>query len=233
MHRLPNTLFALQSYELAVDHARARLAEIERALSTDEQVAACQTALEASESASQHAQAQVKDLELEMAGLTHKIKEVNELLYGGGLHPKELQDRQDELASLQNRYTTLENRQSELNAVLQQLNAEHQANQEALTAAVSERDRIHLELIAERGTLDTKIKANLRKHKATLGEVPEEVYKQYRLLRKKKHGQAVAIMQGNHCSACGIEQNWTVVQEVLADDQLVYCQGCGRILVSH
>lgn len=233
MPNIPNALYTLQTYELAVDHARARIADIEAALTGDEDLKSAQSAHENSEAAVQECQTTIKNLEEDLKRLQLKIAEVNELLYGGSIrNPKELQERQDEITSLQNRQSDVETHIHELTTDLEKLRAEHRSNQETLTVAISQRDKNHAELIIERNQLDTQIKTNLRKRKAALEEVPETIYKQYQALRKKKHGQAVALMQNSQCSACGIEQTWSHAQHVHANEGLIYCEGCGRILVS-
>jgi uncharacterized protein len=233
MPNILNALYILQTYELNVDHARARITEIEAALTGDEQLKVAQVAHEASEAALQQGQMKMRNLGDELERLKLKINEVDELLYGGQLrNPKELQERQDEVNSLRNRLADMEMYLQELTADEEKLKAEHRANQEALTQAISIRDKHHAELIIERDALDTKVKNNLRKRKSTLEEVPEGIYKQYQTLRKKKQGQAVALLQENQCSACGIEQTWSHVQQIQANEELVYCEGCGRILVS-
>ncbi len=233
MPNIPNALYSLQTYELAVDHARARIAQIEAALTGDEDLKSAQAAHESSETAVQACQTTIKNLEEDLKRLDLKIAEVNELLYGGSIrNPKELQERQDEIVSLQHRQTDMKTHIHELTVDLDKLRAEHRINQEVLTAAISQRDKNHAELIIERNQLDTQVKSNLRKRKVALEEVPETIHKQYQALRKKKHGQAVALMQNSQCSACGIEQTWAHAQHVHANDDLVYCEGCGRILVS-
>ncbi|MBI5931377.1 MAG: hypothetical protein HY862_18865 [Chloroflexi bacterium] len=233
MPNIPNALYTLQTYELAVDHARTRLAAIEAALTGDEDLKSAQAAHEISEAAVQQCQTTIKNLEEDLKRLQLKIAEVDELLYGGSIrNPKELQERQDEVNSLRNRATDIESHIQELMADLENLRATHRTHQEVLTAAISQRDKNHAELIIEQDQLNTQVKNNLRKRKTILEEVPETIYKQYQVLRKKKHGQAVALMQNSQCNACGIEQTWAHAQHVHENDELVYCEGCGRILVS-
>ena len=53
----------------------------------------------------------------------------------------------------------------------------------------------------------------------------------YRELRSAKRGQVVAPMVDNMCKVCGTTQNLTIAKQVRTGQGLVYCIGCGRILV--
>ncbi len=234
MKHTPSTLYTIQTYELAIDKARERLQEIEAALAHDENVARCQAAFDDSAQLLQQLRAQVKDLELELSSLKQKIEEVNHLLYSGRItNPKELQERQSELESLQRRQAVLEDR---LAATRDDVGTQETTHQQAtvdLEAAIVERDKSHVEMVAEQEQLNSEIQQNLKERKAVVDTVPRTLLKQYRSLRKKKRGQAVALLKGKQCTVCGIEQPSSEAQRVMHDEDLVYCVGCGRLLTSH
>ena len=233
MSSLPSTLYTLQKFELAVDKARGRIEEIDRALENDEVVAARKSELEALQNELNQAKATVKDLELEIQSLNNKIEETNELLYSGKIkNSRELTDRQNELESLKRRHKKLESNMLEAMTTAEQLKKDVAEAEKALETAREAQRQKNADLIEEREKLGTQIKQNLRRRKDTLKDIPKDDYKHYRLLRKKKRGVAVARLRGTTCGLCGVGQTTTAVQDIKRNDEIVYCSNCGRILVS-
>lgn len=231
MTKTASTLYSVQSLELAIDKTRERLAEIEQALADDEKVAACRAEFDTSEKAHTQARTHIKDLELEIASLAEKIKEVDKLLYSGRIgNPKELQDRQNELESLKRRQKTLEDQLLIAIEDADQKKIKLENAQAALENALEEQKRENADLITERDDLNAEMGANLKKRKSIVAEIPDNTFKAYRKLRKKKSGHAVALLKDQRCTICGIEQTSSDVQLVANSEDLVYCKGCGRIL---
>jgi predicted nucleic acid-binding Zn-ribbon protein len=231
MTRTASTLYSVQSLELAIDNTRQRLEEIEQALANDEKVAACRAKLDTSEKAHTQIRSQIKDLELELASLIEKIKEVDTLLYSGRiLNPKELQDRQNELESLKRRQQSLEEQLLTDTNDADKKKTAYENAQVALDSAVETRDRENADLISERDDLNAEMDSNLKRRKAIVADIPDNTFKAYRKLRKKKSGRAVALLKDQQCSLCGIEQTSQHTQLVSTSEDLVYCKGCGRIL---
>lgn len=231
MPNLPSTLYALQTLEIDVDNSRARLEAIEKLLASNEQVQNAEAALQASELHLQQSHAHLKNLELEISGLRQKINEVEELLYSGQLkNPRELQERQAESEALKKRLTTLEYDSLEANHVFENAKQQKEADDKIMAAALAEHDKSSSSLSAERDKLNEHVRAKLKERKALMAHVPDDTYQHYRQLRKKKKGVAVALLDGNSCSACHIEQTWVLTQQVKNDEGIVYCCECGRIL---
>jgi len=53
---------------------------------------------------------------------------------------------------------------------------------------------------------------------------------QYERLRRGKHGQAVATVQGGMCAACNVMLRPQLFNEVRANESVTTCENCGRIL---
>lgn len=227
-----STLYAIQGLELAVDEARQRLQEIDEALSNDALIASSQATLITAEATLHEVNAQAKNLELELSGLVQKIQEVDALVYSGKIkNPKELQERNDEVESLRRRQTNLEAQLAEAQNIQSTAQQDHTAAQLVLEQVLANRDIDQTELIEEREQLNRQIDTILRKRKAKVQEVPKETFEHYRNLRKRKRGQAIALLRGDSCTACGIEQPSSDVQRILQGNEMIYCIGCGRILV--
>lgn len=228
-----STLYAIQNLELAVDEARQRLQDIDAALSNDAVIAAAHQTLNTAETALHETSAHTKNLELELSSLIQKIQEVDTLVYSGKIkNPKELQERNDEVASLRRRQTNLEEQLAEAKTAQSTAQQRHTDAQHALDEALVHRATDQTELIEERDHLNHEIDTILRKRKAKMQGIPKETFEHYRNLRKRKRGQAIAILKEDSCSVCGIEQPSSDVQRILHGDEMVYCIGCGRILVT-
>jgi predicted nucleic acid-binding Zn-ribbon protein len=232
MQTLPSTLYKVQTLEIAIDRSRERLDEIEDALANDERVVAAKKALEESQTALNQTEGEVRNLEMEIAGLAEKIEEVDTLLYSGKIkNPKELQERQQEVESLRRRREFLQERLADTEKLLAQQQAETEEQQQTLQDIQEERQQENVELVAEQKELKKEVKNKLRERKSVVKQIPDSTYKQYRTIRKKKGGIAVAHLESNFCDVCKIEQNSSIVQQVQQmSDELVFCENCGRIL---
>lgn len=233
MQSLPTALYTLQKLELAVDKARDRISAIDEQLANNDELKLAQRTFDEVSKDLHQAQANIKDLELEISSLSQKIKDVNDLLYSGKIHnPKELTDRQNELESLRRRLGSLETRLIEGVSEVDTLSAAHSVSKKSLNDIQTSQRQENIDLVKEREKIDHEIKQYLRKRKTALKDIPEPLYKEYRALRKRKRGQAVATLKGNACSLCGVSQTTSSVQEIKDGQSLIHCSNCGRILVS-
>ena len=233
MSSILSTLFKVQEFELQIDEARQRLGEIEKALNSDKAIQDAKQDVTVANSKLSNASGRTTDLELELASLTEKIQNVNELLYGGSLtNPKELKEREDELASLNRRQ---ENLQFQLTNAKEDL-TEAQSMLDEASARLADAESTHAtestSLIEERKVLKEQERDIRKQRKSIVGEVPKPVLNQYRALRKTK-GQAVALLNGASCGVCSIEQPSSEVQRIITSDDIILCIGCGRILIGN
>jgi predicted nucleic acid-binding Zn-ribbon protein len=160
-----------------------------------------------------------------------KIEQVENSLYSGVVrNPKELQDLQNEAASLKRFLVILEDRQleamlsvdeaneifSNADAELQKIEAQNEKQQKSL---VDERDKI----LGERELFLAQQK-DARKH-----IIPTDL-NVYERLRKQRTGIAVAKVENRACNACGSTLSAALNQSARSPSQVVFCESCGRIL---
>src|SRR5262245_46809119 len=108
------SLLQLQGIDLEMDAKQNRQRAIDAALGDDPAVKQAQRDLLEAQTQLHVARVGVKNLEYENQSLGKKIAEVDSRMYGGKVsNPKELQDLQNDLASLQRRREALEERQFE------------------------------------------------------------------------------------------------------------------------
>lgn len=226
-------LYRLQTLDLTIVQRRARLKEIETALANNEQVAQAQRQLDAADQSLKPWQIRARDLDLEIKSLLQKIKETDERLYSGKVrNPKELQDLQSDIVSLKRRQSQLEDEllQAMLNSDEGQAavaEAQKGLNQVKAIWAGAQHD-----LTDEKGRIERELTGLESQRKQAATAVDADTLKKYETLRAKKQGHAVALLVGDSCKTCGVEQTSMLAQQVRQGTQLVYCNNCGRILAT-
>jgi predicted nucleic acid-binding Zn-ribbon protein len=226
-------LHRLQIVDLAIAQRRSRLAEIEALLGKDESVAQARKQLEAAENALKPWQIRGRDLDLEIKGVVQKIQTTDQHLYSGKVsNPKELTDMQEEIASLKRRQSQLED--SLLEAMLQTEEGQAVAAeaQQALSAAEAAWAGSQTDLIDEKKRLETQLIDLDAKRQEAAQPVDPANLKKYEAMRQKRRGQVVALLQGDSCTLCGVEQTSMNAQQVRQGHQIVVCESCGRILAT-
>lgn len=224
------TLFRLQALDLELEAGRARLAEIEQALSSNPAVLAAQKALAAAEATHRSARSAAHDVELDAQTLTSKIKETEGRLYGGSIrNPKELKDLQAEIDSLKRRLVEVE--EKELAALMELESAETALAQAQAQRQTAEKEMLVLNgaLAAERETLTVHVAEMQAQREAATTPVAAADRTLYEQLRRAKRGRAVAKLEDDVCTACGIEPT-AALRQIARRGEVAQCIGCGRIL---
>ncbi|NPV67947.1 MAG: hypothetical protein HPY64_12445 [Anaerolineae bacterium] len=225
-------LYQLQNIDLSISEYKARLAEIERLLAEHTRVPAAEQTLHQAEEALTSSRVRVRDLELELKGLASKSAATEETLYSGRVtNPKELQDLQEEVASLRRRHNRLED--SLLEAMIETESAQERFQQAAadLAEARAEADASRQALTAEFEQIQQALEPLRQQRSELLRLIDAANLELYKKLYSNKHGQAVAPVEDGACRACGVSQTSATVQLVRQGYKLVRCNNCGRILV--
>jgi predicted nucleic acid-binding Zn-ribbon protein len=226
-------LYRLQTLDLTLAQRRARLAEIDVALGKDESVAAARERLEAANRALKPWQTRNRDLDLEIKSLTQKIQTTNQMLYSGRItNPKECQDLEEEVASLTRRKDQLEYDQIEAMLHIDEEQAAVADAQRALDAAQAVWAGSQTDLLAEQQRLERELVDLEARRNQAVSAIEAVSLSKYEGMRLKKHGQPVALLDGDSCALCGVEQTSMIAQQVRQGAELVYCESCGRILAT-
>ncbi len=225
-------LFHLQEIDQNVLRMRRRLQEIATALGDDAVVAAAQQQVDGALAALTPLKTAQRSLELETRATAEKAQEVETTLYSGSVNnPKELQEMQAELNMLQQRKAELEERLLENMLTLEEAQAVVEQARTKLQTLSAERLGEKRHLLDEKEQLDTQMDALRQQRQAALLPVSPDILATYKQLMQQKNGYAVARLDGQSCSVCRIEQTMAIVQEVRRGKTLVFCLGCGRILL--
>ncbi len=225
-------LYQLQTIDLKINEYKARQVEIERLLGEHTRVPAAEQTLREAEADLAASRVKARDLELELKGLASKSASTEEALYSGRIsNPKELQDLQEELASLKRRHSRLED--SLLEIMIETEAAQERLKQAAedLALARSEANETHQALATELQQIQQALEPLRQQRSEILRQIDADSLELYRKLYGSKHGQAVAPLEEGACRVCGVSQTSATVQLVRQGHGLIRCSNCGRILV--
>ena len=226
-------LYRLQTVDLEIARRRARLKEIEAKLSGDETIAQAAQALETAEKALKPWQVKGRDLELEIKSVAEKAKAADADLYGGRISsPKALQELQSEIDALQRRQSQLEDDLLETMMEVEQHQAQVDDGNAGLEAARATLASTQSDLLDEQKRLQAEVVQAAERRKAMAEGIEPASLAAYDKLRQRLRGQAVALLQGEGCAVCGVEQTMSNLQQARSGRSLVYCESCGRILAN-
>jgi len=176
--------------------------------------------------------AQVSRLESEVDAVRQREDRDRGLLDSGSVNPKQLEELQHELGTLERRQASLEDSLLEVMERREQLAAEQateQAGAEALerelVAAEQARDEVIVEIEQTRTERATR-RAEL------VAELDAELLKVYDRQRGTS-GIGAARLVGGRCGACRIELDRGELSRITAasDDEVLRCSECGAILL--
>ena len=227
-------LYRLQLVDSRMDEIRMRLEEIRRIIENDEEMRQAKAFEAEREAIHKSAEHKLKLAESEVDKQRVKIEQTEASLYSGNVkNPKELQDLQNESASLKRYLGTLEERL--LEAMLEEEEAERERQM-----ASREIEKIQARLANQNVTL-TKEQSELGKElqrleserDAALSPLDAKLLQAYGDLREQRRGVAVVEISDGACAACGTTLTPSQRQSARSATQIYNCPTCGRILFAN
>ncbi len=224
-------LLHLQGIDLELDAHQARLQAIEKALGDDPAIRQAQRELVEAQAQLRSAHAVVQNLEFDSQNLAAKIAEVEGRTYSGLVkNPKELQDLQNEAASLKRRRGDLEEKQFDALVASEAAETRNADAQQRLKRAEAASAEAHRSLAEERTQLQATVTRLQANRDASLPSIPPGDLEVYARLRQSKKGRAVSQLDEGACTACGVAPSSSRIQDARQGAQLILCGNCGRIL---
>jgi len=175
-----------------------------------------------------------KALEDEAATVEAHAADIQRKMYDGTITAaKELEAFQTDHEHLKKRQIELEDRAIEILEAAEPIEAELAAltaRVEAATASVIEIDE---RLVVAEAEIDAEVERVRNERAAAAGEVPPVVLSAYEPMRLKLGGVGAARLTGNRCEGCHLQIPSAELEGIrhAADDALVTCPECGRLLV--
>jgi len=225
------TLYRLQTIDLEIDQKNRRLQEVKASLEGNEELQQVQQVLQDGEKKLSRQRTRLRDQELEMRSLVNKIGSVENRLYGGHIkNPKELASLQDEVQYLKRKKGELEDQVLETMIEVEESEANVTEQRERLARLEKEWQETQARLSAEQNELISRL-SQLKTKRANLQKtIDAGDLALYEDLRRRKHGQAVALLEGELCQACRVTLPSSKAQQARQGEKLTLCGSCERIL---
>jgi predicted nucleic acid-binding Zn-ribbon protein len=224
-------LFALQEIDLALSRDRKELEDIESRFGETDELRDARRLVAERKQELRSAESREKDAEYEADEQRRKIEPVEERLYRGGLtNPKELEDLQAELESLQRRRETLDERAL---AALDEVEVAQRALDEAdaiLRQIAGDFDTEQEEMHERRSGLEREIAELEARRTQDSGAIDSELLTLYERIAKKRQGRGIAKVEGGACGGCHISLPMNVLQRARGSAAITQCSSCERIL---
>jgi predicted nucleic acid-binding Zn-ribbon protein len=224
-------LYRLQQVDSQCDKANTRLREIESLLANNAAIQSAEKRVAKTGKELDDASKKLRQAETKVGDQRIKIEQNESILYGGKIrNPKELQDKQEEVAALKRYLIILEDRLLEAMLVVDDAEDAHNTAQDILAKAQDDFEILSTKLIAEREHLLRDITQCEIQRQATETSISEADLKIYSQLRKSRAGIAVAKVNDRACSACGSTLSAALYQAARSPNQITFCDSCDRIL---
>ncbi len=215
-----------------LNHRAAHLPEQQRYTEIQAEQGVVNDRLSALTLALEDIDAQVTRLESEIDGVRQREDRDRGLLDSGSVSPKQLEELQHELDTLQRRQTSLEDSLLEVMERREQLAAEQAdeaAKLDALQQDLAKTAQLRDDALAEID--DVRGQRSARREELVCGLDAElaDLYERQR----GTTGVGAARLQGRRCGACRIELDRGEIARIAAtpDDEVVRCSECRAILL--
>ena len=230
-------LLELQENDTATDrarHRRATLPELAAIAELDATESNLRTSIAGPTEERAALAREQKRLEDEVATLSAKIAKVSHRLYDEGLtSPKEAQDLQADLDSLQRHQRTLEDQILELMEQLEPLDAQIAEVDGRLSSVAADRDAQRASLAVAQGEIDAELDGLVGARAGLVAPIPAGLLDEYERIRAGSGGVGVARLSGATCTGCHLSLAAAEVDAIrrAPADTLNHCPDCGRLLV--
>ena len=226
-----SNLYRLQQLDSLLEAANTKLISIDKLLLDNLSFQTAQQLVTHTEELHKSLSKKMHDAENKSYDTRVKIELTEASLYGGKIqNPKELQEIQNEVASLKRLLTSLEDKQLEIMMEVEEEEEKLMWANEGLIEA----QKLHIERNAEFNGEKKKLLSQIERleseRKATLPTILAPELGLYEQLRKSRNGVAVVIIASRACTACGTTLTAALIQATQSTGQLVRCPTCGRIL---
>jgi hypothetical protein len=225
-------LLALQETDLAMDSAMARLSEAEAQLGETEELVAARELVDQRRGETHQVQERQKTLDWDAEEVRRKALEIEGKLYGGTVkNPKELEDFQADLSSLQSQLRKREDALLEVMLELEDAETALKEAQAALAEVESAWNANQASLAETQAALKGEIEALEVKRSRQMDGMDRAALSLYQTLRERRQGAAVAVVERGLCQGCRITLPMSILQKARSGLGLVQCVSCERILL--
>ena len=223
----------IDSNILTLETKLKNLPEIEQLAAIAKRISEGQELLKSAELELGDVAVELKRSEVEVEQVSERIKKDESRLNSGQGSPKELEQMQHEIASLEKRKSDLED--GELEIMLRHDSAK--AKVETLRSDEAGLKQLELELNIRFENASTELKTKLgeeiKLRESKSAEIEKPLLDLYEKIRGSAGGVGAALLVGNTCEGCHLSITPVELEKIKsqAADEVVRCEECRRILV--
>ena len=226
-----SNLYRLQQIDSQLDTINSKLISIETMLLDNSSFLASQQIFTEAEELHKYSSKNLRDAENKSYDIRIKIELAEASLYGGKIqNPKELQELQNEVASLKRLLTSYDDKQLDTMMEVEEAEAFVIKSKERLIESQKMQIERNAVLDGEKTKLLSEVDRLESERKATIPTILASDLGMYEQLRKSRNGVAVAKINSRACTACGTTLTAAVVQATQSTGQIIRCPNCGRFL---
>ena len=224
-------LHQLQKIDHRLDNLNKRLNEIDRIRRDNTARNDLESEFQSSKSKLEQLNEVYNDLVEKINSKKLKVEQSESSLYSGTIkNPKELQDLQNEIRSLNGTIAALEDSQLQQMIDLENAQQELDSSQSAIQI-FDEKNKIDFSTFyAEETEKKLEIERISQERKLVMDQVDAANLEKYSFLRKTKNGVAVSLIEDCSCGVCGTTLTPADCQTAKSPTKMAYCPSCGRIL---
>jgi predicted nucleic acid-binding Zn-ribbon protein len=224
-------LYRLQQIDTQIDQARLRLEGIRQTIENDMEFQEATELTSNAMGSHKAAEQDQRQVEMEVKSQRIKIEQAEASLYGGNVrNPKELQDLQQDVASLKKHLITLEDRLLESMFVTENTASTLSKTLAVLSTVETNRGDQIKNLTAEQDIVTRNLERLEAERKAAIAPIDGKLLDTYESLRRERRGIAVTTVGDGACSACGTTLTPGQQQTARSSREIFRCTTCGRIL---
>jgi predicted nucleic acid-binding Zn-ribbon protein len=223
-------LFTLQDIDLALDAAKARLAEVDQALGETEELVEARAMVEEKQQRLKELRSRQNDEEAAVEDIRAKATKVDQKLYSGTVvNPKELGDLHADFKMLNNHASQAEDKLLATLVEIDEAQAELSQAQAAFAEVNARWEAEQAKLRAEKSEVEPEIARLEAERTDEAGHLDPRALSLYKLLRDRRAGLAVAKVDRGMCGGCRITLPSATLTKARGAG-LVQCVSCERIL---
>jgi len=224
-------LYQLQLVDSEHQDKNRQLAMVNDGLGESDEVIRAQKAVAETETALAQLRAQMRALEIEIAGVNAKLKQNQDRLYSGRVrNPKELSGLHEEAGALRRRRSELEDGQLDLMISIEEAEAELAERQARFNQIEAVWRDEQARLQADKDDLELRLLELEEQRDGMRPNIGAADLDRYDGMRPRLGGTAVARLKKGICTACGVDVPTSMARAVERGDGMHDCPICGRIL---
>lgn len=222
-------LYQLQEVENTIATLEKERQQIEKNLSFNQKLNDAQTNLEEKQSQHTETRKKLREIELDLSGLSQKVEASEKELYSGKItSPKELANLQLDIDNINKQRRQHEEQTLVLMEETEQLNRQSAEYQQLIETLAAEWEQEKVTLNKKLEALDKNLATQQKNKLHLLSLIPKETAERYYRVKNQK-GTAVVMVEQGVCHGCRISLPARTIRQAKSN-RVVQCSSCGRLI---